>query len=62
MLPLNVLPERHLEQSQSHVERLDDVALPGQRVVPPGGLSPWHLTLRNCWNIFRTFSVERFNG
>ena len=56
MLPLNVFPERHLQQGQSHVERLDDVALPGQGMVPPGRLSPWHLTLR-IFRIFRTFVV-----
>lgn len=37
VLPLDVLPEGHLEQRQAHVQRLDDVALAGQRVVPGGG-------------------------
>ena len=46
MFPLNVFAEGHLQEGQSHVERLDDVALPGQRMVPPGRLSAWHLTLR----------------
>ena len=55
MLPLNVFPERHLEQRQSHVERLDDVALPGQRMVPPGRLSAWHLTLRE--KLFEYFTA-----
>ena len=35
VLPLDVFSEGHLEQGQSHVESFDDVALPGQRVVPP---------------------------
>ena len=64
MFPLNVFAEGHLQEGQSHVERLDDVALPGQRVVPPGRLSPWHLTLREkLLKYFKTFGkiLQRLN-
>ena len=36
MLPVNVLAKRHLQQRQSHVEGLDKIRLPSQRVVPEG--------------------------
>ena len=34
VLPVDVLAERHLQQRQSHVEGLDEVRFPGQRVIP----------------------------
>ena len=40
---LHVLPEGHLQQRQSHVERLHDVTVGHQRVLTPQRLTPRHL-------------------
>ena len=34
VLPVDVLAEGHLQQSQSHVKGLDKVRFPSERVVP----------------------------
>ena len=55
MLSLNVFSERHLQQRQSHVESLDDIALSRQRMVSPGRLSARHLTLEDYKNVLENF-------
>lgn len=47
MLALHVLAEGHLKQGESHVERLDDVAVRHQGVLPSQRLPPRHLRMRS---------------
>lgn len=45
VLALDMLAERHLQQRQPHVQRLDDVALAGEVVVAARRLPSRHLAL-----------------
>ena len=58
MFPFNVFAKRHLQQSEPHVQSLDDVALTGQWMVSTSRLSTRHLTLKYGVNILDEKVVE----
>ena len=45
VLPVDVLPEGHLQELEPHVHGLDDVVLLGHGVLAAGALPPGHLGL-----------------
>ena len=60
VFPLNMFAKCHLEQCQSHVQSLNNVTFPGQRMIPPGRLSPGHLALKlivKCSKDSKPFSL-----
>ena len=56
VLPFNVFSKSHLQQSQSHMESLYDVAFSCKGMISARRFSSWHLTLQ-----IRIFNCECLN-